>query len=146
MEISTKGRYGLRVMLELAIRYGSGPVTMGAIEQSQGISRKYMHTLLTSLKAAGLVQSTRGVGGGYVLALPPSQIHLSEVVEALEGPCSIVECVRDSTLCERTDYCATRDVWRDVGVAIKEVLSEVTLEQLASKQRAKLVQSAMYHI
>ena len=146
MNISTKGRYGLRVMLELAIRYGSGPVTMGAIEQSQGISRKYMHTLLTSLKAAGLVQSVRGVGGGYVLALPPSRVRLSEVVEALEGPCSLVACVRDSTICERTDYCATRDVWRDVGEAVEEVLSEITLELLASRQRTKLIQPVMYYI
>lgn len=146
MRMSTRGRYGLRVMLELAMRHGSGPVMMSAIARSQDISRKYMHGLLTSLKAAGLVQSVRGVGGGYVLALPPSRIRASEVVEALEGPCSPVACIRDSSLCERAGLCATRDVWQEVGKAIEGVLSGITLEELASRQRAKHAEPAMYHI
>jgi Rrf2 family protein len=146
MRITTKGRYGLRIMLELAVRYGGGPVTMSDIELSQGISRKYMHALLSRLKAAGLVNAVRGSGGGYLLAVPPSRIRLSDVVEALEGPFSVVGCVEDNALCERTEYCATREVWRDVSEAVRDVLSEITLEQLAARQNAKRDRSVMYHI
>jgi Rrf2 family protein len=146
MKMSTKGRYGLRVMLELALRHGSGPIMMSVIAQSQDISRKYIHSLLTSLKAAGLVRSVRGAGGGYVLATEPSKILLSDVVQALEGAFFPVDCVGDSTLCDRSDFCVTREVWSELGIAIEKVLSKMTLEQLASKQRAKLTERLMFHI
>jgi Rrf2 family protein len=146
MKMSTKGRYGLRVMLELALRHGSGPIMMSVIAQSQDISRKYIHSLLTSLKAAGLVRSVRGAGGGYVLATDPSKILLSDVVQALEGAFFPVDCVGDRSLCDRSDFCVTREVWSELGSAIEKVLSKMTLEQLASKQRAKLTERLMYHI
>jgi Rrf2 family transcriptional regulator, cysteine metabolism repressor len=146
MRVSTKGRYGLRVMIELALRNGRGPVVMGEIAKSQGISRKYLHSLLTSLKSAGLVHSVRGAGGGYILAVPPEKITAGEVVKALEGPFALVDCVTDSSICNRVDNCVTREVWKEVGAAAEKVLSDVTIGQLAERQRAIQPQDAMYYI
>ena len=86
MQISTRGRYGLRAMFELARGFGQDPLLMSTVAERQGLSRKYLHTLLTTLKTAGLVRSVRGAGGGFVLARPPAEIKLSEVITALEGP------------------------------------------------------------
>lgn len=146
MKISTKGRYGLRVMLELALRYGSGPIMMSTIAETQGISRKYIHSLLTSLKAAGLVRAVRGAGGGYVLSREPRQILLSDVVRALEGAFFAVDCVGDLSLCDRSEFCVAREVWRDLGEAVEGVLKKTNLEQLANRHKAKLTERQMYHI
>lgn len=146
MRVSTKGRYGLRVMIELAARSGQGPVVMGDIAKSQGISRKYLHSLLTGLKSAGLVRSIRGAGGGYVLARSPDQMTAGDVVKALEGPFAVVDCVADSSVCERFDGCVTREVWKKVGQAAEKVLSGITIGQLAERQRDIQQQDAMYYI
>lgn len=146
MKMSTKGRYGLRVMLELTLRHGSGPVMMSTIAESQDISRKYIHSLLTSLKAAGLVRAVRGAGGGYILAREPQKILLSDVVRALEGAFFPVDCVGDLALCERAEYCVTREVWRDLGEAIEGVLKKTNLEQLANRHKTMLTERQMYHI
>jgi Rrf2 family protein len=146
MRISTKGRYGLRVMLELTLRHGNGPVMMSALAASQNISRKYLHSLLTSLKAVGLVRSVRGAGGGYVLAHEPADIKVSQVVQALEGSLLPVECTKDSSICERSETCAAHDVWEELGRAMERVLSGITLADLAARQGAKLSQATMYYI
>ena len=146
MKVSTKGRYGLRVMLELAMKHGDGPVMMGAIEKKQGISRKYMHTLLTNLKTAGLVKAVRGAGGGFILAMPPEEIHLNGIVEALEGPFEVTECAGNDVFCNKSDDCVTRQVWREVGEAVKEVLSGITLDQLVARQKAANLQADMFYI
>lgn len=146
MRVSTKGRYGLRVMLELAIRHGSGPIMMSTIAESQDISRKYIHNLLTSLKAAGLVRAVRGAGGGYVLSRQPNEILLSDVVRALEGAFFPVDCVGDQSLCARAEFCVTREVWRDLGEAVEGVLKKTNLEQLANRHKAMLTERQMYHI
>ena len=146
MRISTKGRYGLRVMLELSLREGHGPVMMSAIAENQDLSRKYLHNLLTSLKAAGLVRSVRGAGGGYVLARPPAKILVSDVVRALEGSFSPVDCIDDSTLCTRSSACVTREVWQKLGTAMEEVLSSITVEYLANLQKERNTDHLMYYI
>lgn len=145
MKISTKGRYGLRVMLELALGFGKGPIMMSAIAERQGISRKYQHILLTSLKEAGLVQSIRGAGGGYILAKEPQHIRVSEIVQALEGPFVPVDCTKEKRLCERANRCATREVWRELGETMERVLSAITLDQLAQRQLA-MQEPVMYYI
>jgi Rrf2 family protein len=134
MRVSTRGRYGLRVMIELASRFGKGPVQMATVARSLGISRKYLHSLLTSLRAAGLVQSTRGASGGYELARPPSEITASELVHVLEGTLAPVECVQDGKFCKRSATCIARDVWRDMGEAMEKVLVGLNLQQLADRQ------------
>ena len=130
MRVSTKGRYGLRAMFELAWSFGEGPLLMSAIAERQGLSRKHLHALLTSLKSAGLVRSIRGPGGGFVLTRSPDQIKLSEVLRALEGPLSLVDCVADRRSCDRANRCAARGVWQKLSGAIEEVLDGVTLEDL----------------
>lgn len=146
MRISTKGRYGLRVMVELAMQNIKGPTMMSTLAKNQGISRKYLHSLLTTLKGAGLVRSIRGAGGGYTLGRTPDSILVSEIVRSLEGSFLPVECVGNSSLCKRSKQCATRDLWTELNNAVEKVLSDITLEQLAAKQKAKQAPSLMYHI
>jgi Rrf2 family cysteine metabolism transcriptional repressor len=134
MRISTRGRYGLRAMFELARGFGEAPVLMSTIAVSQGLSRKHLHTLLTSLKSAGLVRSVRGPGGGFVLSRPPDRIRLSEVLHALEGPLSLVHCVADRRACERSNGCPARDVWQRLSKAIESMLDSVTLKDLVSAE------------
>ncbi len=131
MRISTKGRYGLRAMLELA-RNGEGqPMLMSAIAERQALSRKYLHALLTSLKDAGLIRSVRGTGGGFVLARPADQIKVSEILHALEGDFAVTKCVADEQVCGRTDNCPTRMIWARLTAAIEDLLDGVMLAELA---------------
>ena len=137
MRVSTRGRYGLRAMFELARGFGRAPVLMSTVAERQGLSRKYLHTLLTALKAAGLVRSVRGAGGGFILTRPPEEIRLSEVLRALEGPLSLVDCVADKRVCDRSSRCPARRVWRDLADAINNVLDNVTLGDLAASEKKK---------
>lgn len=146
MKMSTKGRYGIRVMMELAGHYGLGPTSVAAIARSQGISGKYIHLLVMGLRSAGLVRTVRGPGGGYELAKAPSSITALDVVSALEGRSVPVECVADASSCPRAGRCAARDVWCEVASAVDGVLSGLTLEQLAARQRAKVEEPVSYCI
>lgn len=135
IRLSTKGRYGVRAMIELAEKYGQGPVLVRSIAEHQEISNKYLHALLAALKAAKLVRSVRGSGGGYALARPPAEIRLDEILQALEGPLAIVDCVLDGAICDRADCCAARDTWAELSHAIESALAGITLEALLSKQQ-----------
>lgn len=146
MRISTKGRYGLRVMMELADHYGRGPMPVDAIAGNQDISGKYIHILVMGLRSAGLVRTVRGPNGGYELTKAPGSITALDVVSALEGKSIPVECVADATSCPRAGRCAARDVWCVVASAVEGVLSGLTLEQLAARQRAKTDESLSYCI
>ena len=143
MKMSTKGRYGLRVMIELAGSYGRGPLTAEAIAKSQEISGKYIHLLVTNLRSAGLVRAVRGPSGGYELARHPSTITALEIIIALEGSTVPVECVADVAACSRAGRCAARDVWCDVAQAIDALLGRLTLEELAARQRAKIADASL---
>ena len=146
MKISTKGRYGLRVMLELSQSYGQGPVRLSAIAKDQDISKKYLHSVLATLKTAGLVLSVRGAGGGYLLAKHPMQINVGEIVRALEGPFNPVECVGNPTACKQIETCVANEVWRDLGKAMSDVLEQITLEDLLTRQRNQQKKRLMYYI
>ena len=134
MKISTRGRYGLRAMFELARGFGEGPLRMSTIAERQDLSRKHLHALLTSLKAAGLVCSVRGPGGGFILTRPPDRIRLSEILRALEGPLAVVHCVPNGRACGQISRCAVRNVWQKLSGAIEEVLDGVILEDLVGRQ------------
>ena len=134
MKMSTKGRYGLRVMIELACRYGQGPVLVDAIERNCGISGKYIHQIMLSLKYAGMVRTVRGPHGGYELVKKPSEVTALDVITILEGSVDPVECVSCPSVCGRASDCVTRDLWEEVGSAIRSVLSSVTLEALCARQ------------
>jgi len=137
LRISTRGRYGLRLMMELSARYGEGPVLVDTIAASQDISSKYLHVLANGLRTAGLVLTTRGPSGGYALARDPAQITAAEVVTALEGELAPVECLENPTCCPRTPACAARDIWDEVAKAARRVLEKTTLAELTRRQRAK---------
>ena len=122
MKISTKGCYGLRALVDLAQHHGEGPVLMRAIAERQGLSRKYLHALLTSLRAAGMVRSIRGSGGGYVLARPPSELPVLDILQALEGNLDVAQCVRHPGVCERSSGCACHDVWTELSRALAKRL------------------------
>ena len=134
MKMSTRGRYGLRAMLALARRFGESPVLMASLAEREGLSRKYLHALLTVLKSAGLVRSIRGAGGGFVLARSPRQIRLSEVLHAVEGPFTLVDCVTDKRACGKASRCTARRVWQELSDAIEDVLASVTLEDLIASE------------
>ena len=137
LKLSTKGRYGLRAMIDLARHHGEGPVLVRSIAERQEVSSKYLHALLASLKAAKLVRSVRGSGGGYTLARPDQDIHVIQILEALEGPIAVVDCVADAEVCNRAETCATRDLWTDLSRAFEDTLTGLTLEELSRRQEEK---------
>ena len=137
LRLSTKGRYGTRAMLELALSEGKGPVLLREIAQRQGISVKYLEQIIPALKSAGLVNSSRGASGGYFLAKPAKKIKVKEIVEALEGPLNIVECVGDPGLCQDSEICVTRDLWNEVSEHISKLLESKTLADLVQKHKDK---------
>ncbi len=146
MKITTRGRYGLRIMIELASRYGSGPVGVTTIAKNRGISGKYIHVLMAALRYAGLAKATRGPGGGYELSRPPSEITALEIISALEGPIAPVECLPDEGACSISADCAAREVWNAVASAIIKVLSGITLDGLADRERQAREVALEYHI
>lgn len=143
MRLSTKGHYGLKAMFDLAMHYGSEPIPLKVIAERQGISEHYLEQLIAVLRKIGLVKSVRGAQGGYILAKPPSQIKVGDVVRALEGPIAPLDCVSEfePTACEKEHYCISRDIWARVRDSIAEVLDSITLEDMC-RDAEKAVQTA----
>ena len=146
VKISTKGRYGLRAMMELGLHHPEGPVMLSTIAENQGISEKYLHAILSSLKAAGLIRSIRGAGGGYCLVHHPKQIRLSEIMRALEGSLSLSDCISDTDLCERSKDCSTRLLWVELNEMIWNRLSDLSLSDIVELERKKRYPPLMYNI
>jgi Rrf2 family protein len=137
MKLSTRGRYGVRLMLELALQYGKGPVLLKDIAGRQGISEKYLWQLINPLKTAGLVGSLRGAYGGYVLGKTPEEITLNEILRILEGPLCLVDCVEDPSSCERSPSCISRDIWGEAAQGMQRTLAETTLAAMVERQKRK---------
>lgn len=137
MKLSTRGRYGVRAMLELALNNGKGPVPLRDLALRQEISAKYLEQLLIPLKGAGLVKSVRGARGGYQLAMEPARISLYDIVRSLEGPLAPVECVQDATYCERVGGCTVHLVWGEMGRLLVDYLSRMTLADMVVRQHEK---------
>jgi Rrf2 family protein len=135
LKLSTRSRYGLRAAVELAAQYGKGPLQIRVIARRQQISAKYLEQLVAVLKLAGLVRSVRGPKGGYLLARPPAQISLYDVLKVLEGAVCIVECLEHESLCPREPQCLTRPLWDEVNKAIVRVLQSTSLQDLLDKSR-----------
>jgi len=135
MRLSTRTRYGIRAILELAENYGKGPVQLKIIARHQEISMKYLEQLMATLKSAGFVRSIRGSKGGYILAKQPGQIKVSDCFSCLEGPVITAECVEDESYCTRTTDCVARQIWAEVQRAIMEVLQSMTLQNLVDRAR-----------
>ncbi len=130
MKLSTRTRYGMRALLELALADKGVPLQIKAIAERQSISNKYLEQLVAMLKTAGLVRSIRGPHGGYVLAAAPQDIKLSDVFRTLEGPVLTVECVEHGEVCPNSADCATRKLWIQMNNAILSVLENKTLQTL----------------
>lgn len=137
LRLSTKVRYGTRVMLELALNYGEGHMLLKDIAEKQDISVGYLEQIMPSLKAAGFINSNRGAHGGYTLARPPAEITLREIVTVLGGSVSLVECINSPEVCDRVDFCVTRDLWDEISDKIDSTLRSKNLQDLVSKHRNK---------
>ena len=138
MKLSTRGRYGVRLMLELALHYGEGPILLKDIAERQGISEKYLWQLINPLKTTGLVNSLRGAHGGYVLGKPPEAISLKAILQILEGPLCLVDCVDNPSLCERAPSCISRDIWGEASKNMQQTLEDTTLAAMVERQKEKL--------
>jgi len=123
-------------MLELALHKGKGPMMMQTIAENQHVSRKYLDTIFASLKNAKLIISRRGVGGGHLLARDPDQILIGDILRAVEGPLSLVDCIDSPEICDRADSCATLEIWSEIGKAIESVIDHITLGDLAKRHLA----------
>ena len=137
MKLSTKGRYGLRALLDLALHQDEGPILLKDIARRQEFSLPYLQHVIAPLIAAGLVKTTRGVGGGVSLLRAPSNIKLSEVVQPLEGCIAPVDCVNNPAVCHRSAFCVTRDIWGEMKDAMSQVLDSTTLQDLVKRQKGK---------
>ena len=134
MKLSTRVRYGLRLMLDLAMHWGTGPIRLKDIAARQAISQKYLQQLVIPLEAARMVRSVRGAQGGYLLNRSPSDICLLEIVEILGGPMNLADCVENSQTCPRSNLCATQAIWRLIANEINKTLKSKTLQDLADLQ------------
>jgi Rrf2 family protein len=146
MKLSTRTRYGVRLMLDLARQYGQGSVYLREIAAREDISEKYLSQIIILLRGGGLVRSIRGAHGGYTLAKPPAEITLREIVEPLEGDNCLVDCVKHPSTCHRVPTCAARDIWAMLGKKISETLDSVTLEQLVRINLKKLGNDMAHNI
>jgi Rrf2 family transcriptional regulator, cysteine metabolism repressor len=146
MKLSTRARYGVRALLDLAINGQSKPVSLKDIARRQEISMSYLEHLINPLVAGGILRTIRGSKGGIVLARPASQIKLIEIIELLEGSLSPVECVDCAENCRRSDDCVTRDIWVEVKEAIDGVLDSVSLQGLVDRQKARDNKGQMFYI
>jgi len=136
MKISTKVRYGIRAMIELARRNDEAPVMLGIIAKNQDLSEKYLEQLFTLLRNAGLVKSERGAKGGYRLAKEASKITVFDIFVAMNGPLVLAECVNGGE-CEKKGSCETKKIWTDLTDLIENYLSDQTLAELAESSLIK---------
>lgn len=148
MKISTKGRYGLRALIDLAASGTDGsPVFLSDIAKRQGVSEKYLEHIFSALHKGGIVKAQRGRKGGYLLNRAADQITILDIITILEGPCTLVDCVGNTSVCDKSNICVARDIWNGLGGAIRQILGGYTLASLVEMQELKGQQeSAMYYI
>src|SRR5690554_2480499 len=149
MKLSTKGRYGVRAMFDLAMHAGEGAIALKSVAQREQISEKYLEHLFASLKKAGLIHSVRGAQGGYRLARPAAEITLGDIIRVLEGPVAPTECVvkgSASETCDRSAECVMHQVWGRLSDEINAILDSITLEEIVEEQRKLTGEGYMYYI
>jgi Rrf2 family protein len=139
IRLSTKGRYGTRLMLNLARHHAESndAVILKNISEDERISIRYLEQIIIPLKINRLVKSIRGAGGGYTLARRPEDIKVSEILHALEGNCCLVECVEDGTYCEFTESCPTYDLWKNATDLLKNYFDSITLKDVMTMAEKK---------
>jgi len=141
MRVSTRGDYAARALLSLALHADeSGPTSVRDIAERTGLPQPYLEQILLALKGAGLVRSKRGVGGGYVLARPPAEIRLSEIISAVDGPIQVGDFgePHQAGACDHEGQCVLLAIWRAVGEEMREILGSFTLADIAAQARGEL--------
>ncbi|MFH1512615.1 MAG: Rrf2 family transcriptional regulator [Bacillota bacterium] len=129
MRLSTRGKYGLYAMHYLAQHFSDGPQSLNRIASS-GIPKQYLEQLLGSLRRNGLIRSVRGANGGYQIARPPADISLLDIIDAMEGPLALSDCITDETQCSRANECRVRNMWERLTANINHELASVTLKDM----------------
>lgn len=137
MRISTKGRYALRLMLDLALHIGESAVPLRDVSKRQEISDKYLEQIVTQLARGGLVRSIRGAGGGYFLTRRPEEYRVGEILRQLEGNLAPVSCISGTCCCERVERCVTVEVWQKIQNAVDDVVDHITLADLVKRYYEK---------
>ncbi len=133
MLLSTKSRYGLKMMYEFALNYGKGPMSLKEVALKQQLSETYLEQIISHIRKAGLVIGTRGAQGGYELAGRPEEITVGEIIRLLEGPLAPSECVLDDEPeCTRAEYCVTRLIWERIMESINNVIDSITLNDMVN--------------
>ena len=143
MKISTKGRYGLRILIDLATHDASKPRLVRDIAESQQISEKYISRLIVDLRRARLVRSVRGMKGGFFLARSPKEITLLDILETMEGTISIVDCVMAPEKCPKNNACPARSIWRRLNDGIREQMRSITFEDILAEYRKTTAEDAL---
>jgi len=144
MKISTKGRYGLRILLDLAIHQSEKkPRLIRDIAKSQQISEKYISRLVIALRKAGMIRSVRGVNGGFHIAMKPEDITLLDVIEVMEGPLSIVDCVKAPKRCAMHENCAPREIWCKLNDEIRDLMRQTTLADILESYKKQSARDGM---
>jgi Rrf2 family protein len=146
MKLSTRVRYGVRLLVELGLQDGEKPVLLRDISKSQEISEKYLGQIIIPLKAAGLVRTYRGARGGYRLGKPAAAITIRDVVEILDGDMRLLECAREPGACNRVSKCVTRNVWQELGNRISSYLESITIHDLMARCGGSRGGAITYHI
>lgn len=135
MKVNTKVRYGLRAILQIAEGYGKDPVPISAISESQEISGKYLEQVVGTLRKSGLIISRKGVRGGYLLSRSPEEINLWEIITALDSHTTLVDCVLEPGICDRSGDCLTRSIWKLLSARMEEFWSSFKLSDLLKTMR-----------
>lgn len=135
MKLSTKGRYGVRAMVELAANYGGAPISIKTISKKENLSEYYLEQLFSPLRRANVIRSIRGAQGGYVLCKPPREITVGDIMTILEGPVEIADCI-DGVECDSSDCCATKAVWEKIKNSIDSVMNSITLQDILDDHEA----------
>lgn len=138
MRITYKGDYALKTILDLAVHYGAGPVTIHELAQRADTPIKFLEQILLDLKRGGFVESSRGKLGGYILAKPPGKIKLGEVIRYIDGPIEPILCTGDKySGCKDLYSCVYRNIWKDVAKATSDIIDEVNFEDLANRVKTQ---------
>lgn len=135
MKISTRSRYGLRMLIALGLNKADSAMFLGDIAKNENLSEKYLSQLVIPLKRYGLIRAERGVHGGYSLAKDPKEITLTMIIEALDGPLTILDCVQNEKICERSDACKGRGVWSGLEKTMREFCSTFTLSNALESEK-----------
>lgn len=149
MKLSTRGRYGLKAMFDLALFFGEGPISLTSIAERQAISVNYLEQLIAPLRKAGFVKSVRGAQGGYMLAKDPTQITVGSILTTLEGPLAPTDCVvmdGNEDFCDQSQYCVTKVIYEKIYESITSVVNSITLQHMIDDYDANQTQTLVHMI